>query len=213
MHFRNCGNTTSVGFETRTSFVRYDGQKTELFSQRWLGFQAGTSSRSITTLKTSQFRPAQSISAPSTKHKSTSILRPIIMQLDLQSAVEKVPFSTFAWAFAPKMLEIGLRRPRMTWVFLQHLSRAVRRFFRGPVAGNHRQHVFDPTGPQSPIGSKKTFFSIRSEIVIVFDPLGCHRIGSKKCRRWFSATGPLEKLQTALDRSWRKSTPFWGEED
>ena len=108
-------------------------------------------------------------------------LRPILMQLDLQS-VEKAPFSTFAWAFAPKMLEIGLPRLRMSWSFLQDLSKAVSRFSRGPVAGNHRH-----------------FFSIRSGIVIVFDPNG-----SKKCWRWFPATPSLEKREAALDRSWRK---------
>ena len=36
-------------------------------------------------------------------------LRPILTELDLQS-FEKVPFSTFASAFAPTMLEIGLPR-------------------------------------------------------------------------------------------------------
>ena len=59
----------------------------------------------------------------------------------------KVPFSTFAWAFAPKMLEIGLPRPRMIRSFLQDLcSGAVSRFSRCPVAGNHRRHFFHPTG-------------------------------------------------------------------
>ena len=67
------------------------------------------------------------------------------MQLDFHS-VEKVPFSAFAWTFAPKMLEIGLPRLRVNRSFLQDLSRAVSRFSRGPVAGNHRQHFFDPTG-------------------------------------------------------------------
>ena len=67
------------------------------------------------------------------------------MELDLQS-VEKVPFSTFGWALAPNKLEIGLPRLRMSRSFLQDLSRAVSRFSRGPVAGNHRRHFFDPTG-------------------------------------------------------------------
>ena len=43
---------------------------------------------------------------------------------------------------------------------------------------------------------------------VFFDPIGdCNGIwpsGSKKCWRWFPATGPLEKRETALDRSWRK---------
>ena len=129
-------------------------------------------------------------------------LRPILMQLDLQS-VEKIPFSTFAWAFAPEMWGTGLSRLRMSRSFLQDLSRAISRFSRGPVAGNHRQHFFDPTGSNTITSvhriDKKRFFSIRSGIAIVFDP-----VGSKKCWRWFSATGPLEKRETALDRSWRK---------
>ena len=41
-------------------------------------------------------------------------VRPILTPLDLQSV--QVPFSTFARVFAPKMLEIGLPRPRMTWL-------------------------------------------------------------------------------------------------
>ena len=67
------------------------------------------------------------------------------MQLDLQS-LEKAPFRTFAWAFAPKMLEIDLPCLRMNRSFLQDLSRAASRLSRGPVAGNHRQHFFDPIG-------------------------------------------------------------------
>ena len=44
-------------------------------------------------------------------------------------------------AFASKMLEIDLPRLRMSRSFLQDVSglRAVSRFSRGPVAGNHRQ--------------------------------------------------------------------------
>ena len=64
------------------------------------------------------------------------------MQLDLQS-VGKVPFSSFT---TRKMLAIGLHRLRISRSFLQHVSRAVSRFSRGPAAGNHRQHYFDPTG-------------------------------------------------------------------
>ena len=62
----------------------------------------------------------------------------------------------------------------MTWSFLQELSKAVSPLSRGPVAGNHRQHLFDPTGSntiRTPDRIEKTFFSIRSEIVIVFDPV------------------------------------------
>ena len=42
------------------------------------------------------------------------------MQLNLQS-IEKAPFSTFASAFAPKMLEIGLPRLRMNRSFLEYI--------------------------------------------------------------------------------------------
>ena len=67
------------------------------------------------------------------------------------------------------MMEIGLPRLRTTWSF-RHAKIYPELFpaspgAQGPVAGNHRQHFFDPTGLQSPIGSKKTFFAIRSEIV------------------------------------------------
>ena len=57
-----------------------------------------------------------------------------------------------------KCWKIGLPRLRISRRFLQDLSRAVCRFSSGLVAGNHRQHFFDPTGSsaiQSPIGSKK----------------------------------------------------------
>ena len=67
------------------------------------------------------------------------------MQLDVQS-VEKAAFSTFALAFAPKKLELGLARLGMSRSFLQDLSRAISRISRGPVAGNRRQHFFDPSG-------------------------------------------------------------------
>ena len=91
--------------------------------------------------------------------------RPIVIQLDLQS-VEKVPFGRFTLAFAPNMLEIGLPRLRMTWSFLQDLSRAVARFSTSRVAGNHRQHLFDPTGSDvitisNRVDRKKNNFSIR----------------------------------------------------
>ena len=43
----------------------------------------------------------------------TTFCRPILTQLEFQP-VEKVPFSTFAWDFTPKMLEIGLPRLRMS---------------------------------------------------------------------------------------------------
>ena len=92
------------------------------------------------------------------------------MQLDFHS-VEKVPFSAFAWTFAPKMLEIGLPRLRVNRSFLQDLSRAVSRFSRGPVAGNHRQHFCDPTG------SNKITIPDRIEKNVIFDLMDdCDRI-------------------------------------
>ena len=118
------------------------------------------------------------------------------MQFELQP-VEKVSFSKFAWAFAPKMLEIGLPRLGMTWSFLQGLSRAVSSFSRGGVAGNHRQHVFDPT--------RSSTITISDRIEKKKSVGDCNPVGSKKCWRWFPATGSLEKRETALDRSWRKS--------
>ena len=94
------------------------------------------------------------------------------------------------------MLQIGLPCLRKNRSFLQDLSRAISRFSRGPVAGNHRQHFFNPTG------SNTITISDRSQ---KNDPIGdCNPVGSKKCWRWFPATRPLEKRETALDRSWRK---------
>ena len=104
------------------------------------------------------------------------------MHLDLQS-VKKVPFGTFERAFAPKKLEIGLPRLSMNHSFLQHVSRAASRFSRGPVAGNHRQHSFDPTGSNTITISdrieKKRFFRSdgRLQSYLNFDPMGdCSRI-------------------------------------
>ena len=77
------------------------------------------------------------------------------MKLDLQS-VEKVAFSTFAWALASKILEIGLPRLKISCNFLQDLSRAVSRFPKGPVSGNHCQYFFDPTGSNT--NALNTFF-------------------------------------------------------
>ena len=77
------------------------------------------------------------------------------------------------------MLEIGLPRLRMSRNFLLDLARAVSRFSRGPVAGNRRQHFFDPTGSNTittPDRIGKNVISIPWTIAIVFDP-----VGSKKC--------------------------------
>ena len=73
-------------------------------------------------------------------------LRPILMQLDLQS-VEKVLLWSIQYvhmSFAP--LENGLPRLKMSRTLLQDPCRAPSRFSRSSVAGNHRQHFFDPTG-------------------------------------------------------------------
>ena len=130
-----------------------------------------------------------------------SILWPLLMQSDLRS-VGIGAIGAFARAFAPKMCETAVSRFRMTWTFLQDLSRAVSRFSRCLFAGNHLRCFSIQLGQirlQSPIGMKKTYFPIRSLIVIVFNP-----VGSEKYRRLFLATGHLKKRETALDRSWRR---------
>ena len=113
------------------------------------------------------------------------------------SPFKKYP-SVRSHEFSSEMLDIGLAR-RMSRSFLQDLSRAVSRFSRGPVAGNHRQHFFDPTG-------SNTITNVhRIEKMFFFDPIGnCNPVGSKKRWRWFPVTGPLEKREAALGRSWRK---------
>ena len=105
-------------------------------------------------------------------------LRPLLIQSGLQS-VGNGAISTFARAFAPKVCETAVSRPRMTWTFLRDLSRAVSRFFRCPVAGNYLGYFSDPTGSNTitirdRIG-KKRFFPIQSGIVIIFDPVGSER--------------------------------------
>ena len=88
------------------------------------------------------------------------VMRPIITQLDLQS-VQKVPFGTFAWAFAPNTLEIGPPRLRMTWSFLQDLSRAVSRFSRAQwqeITVSTFSIQLVQIRLQSSVGSKKNVF-------------------------------------------------------
>ena len=68
------------------------------------------------------------------------------------------------------------------------ISRAVSRFSMAPVAGNHRQHFFDPTGSNTitfPIGSKKTSISIRWAI-------NCYGI-------WHTW---IEKMLTVISCNW-----------
>ena len=72
-------------------------------------------------------------------------LRPLLMQSDLQSVGDGA-IGTFTRAFAPKMCETAAPRLRMTWTVLQDLSRAVSRFSRYPVTGNHLRYFSDPTG-------------------------------------------------------------------
>ena len=96
------------------------------------------------------------------------------MQLDLQSVEKYLQYVRMS--VCPKMLEVGLPPLRMSRSFLQDLSRAVSRFSRGPVAGNHLQHFFDPTGSNTIIIvhqiEKNVFFD-----PIFFDPIGgCNRI-------------------------------------
>ena len=74
------------------------------------------------------------------KTEFVRIVRPFLMQLDLQS-IEKVPFGT-SWALPPKMLKRGLPRLRIRRSFLQALSRAVSRFSRASAAGNHRHSFY-----------------------------------------------------------------------
>ena len=92
------------------------------------------------------------------------------MQSGLQ-AVENGAIGTFARHFGPKMGETAVSCLRMTWTFLQDLSRAVLRFSRCPVAGNHLRYFSDPTGSNT--------ITIRDRIGknVFSDPIGgCNRI-------------------------------------
>ena len=141
------------------------------------------------------------------------------MQLDLQS-VEKVSFSTFAWVFTPKMLKIWASSP-------QNDSGAFSKIY---------PELFAASGAQLQEITVSTFSIQLGQYDFLFDP-----VGSKKCWRWFPATGPLEKRETSksyltqLDRnsadgdylqlgpwrSWKQlwidlgesSDSLWGEED
>ena len=64
------------------------------------------------------------------------------MQSDSQSVGNGV-ISTFARAFAPKKCKTAVSHLRMTWTFLQDLSRAVSRFSMRPVARNHLGYFYD----------------------------------------------------------------------
>ena len=103
------------------------------------------------------------------------------MQSDLLS-VGNGAIGTFARAFGANMFETAVSRLRTSyWTLLQDLSRAVSRFSRCPVAGNHLRYFSDPTGSNTitirdRIG-KKTLFPIQSGIVIVIDPVGPEKYG------------------------------------
>ena len=102
-------------------------------------------------------------------------------------------------SFCPENIRNWFSSPQSDLEFLQDLARAVSPFSRGPVGGNHRQPFFDPTGLLTIPDRIVFFFDPIGEIVIVFDP-----VGYKMCWRLFPATGPQGKLETAMDRSWRK---------
>ena len=132
------------------------------------------------------------------------LLRPILTQLDLQS-VDEVFFSTFAWAFARKMLgkwsSSRQNESEVSPKSIQSCFRASPGAQLQEISVSTFSTQLSQTRLQSPIGSKitkKTFFSIRWTIVIVFDP-----VGSKQCWRRFPANRPLQNRETALHRSWR----------
>ena len=96
-----------------------------------------------------------------------------------------------SWTCSPLKKYLSVRShellPRTRWKLVSLASEWVGVFSK----------IYPELFPASPWS--QTIFSIRSGNAIVFDP-----VGSKKCWRWFPATGPLEKRETALDRSWRK---------
>ena len=139
-------------------------------------------------------------------------VRPILMQLDLLF-VEKVPFSTFAWAYAPKMLEISLPRLRMAWTFSKIYPEL---FSVSPVAQLQKITVctfsiqyddiqVDQIRLQSPIGSKRTFFSIRSGIMAQLD--------RKRADGDFLQLGPWRNGEQLWIDVGEKPKSFWGDED
>ena len=105
---------------------------------------------------------------------------PILMQLDLQS-VEEVPFQYVRTSFCPENVGNWSASPRNDLGFS---PRSVQTELFPASPGAHLQEITVSTFSiqlgqirlQPPIGSTKTFFSIRWTIVIVFDP-----VESKKC--------------------------------
>ena len=72
-------------------------------------------------------------------------VRLVLVQLDLQS-VEKVHFSTFAWAYAPKTLEIDLPRLSMSRSFLEDPSRVYPLLHGSSSCRKSPSALLDPTG-------------------------------------------------------------------
>ena len=100
------------------------------------------------------------------------LVRPILMQLDSQS-VEKVPFSTFVRAFAPKIKGMWSFSPQNESELSPRSIQSCFPFSRGSVAGDHRPHFFDPTGSNT-----ITIIPNRIEKKRFFDPIGgCNNIG------------------------------------
>ena len=91
--------------------------------------------------------------------------RPILMQLDLQSLEKNsreysCVFQYVGMSFCPENVGNWFSSP-------QNESSAVSRFSRGPAAGNHRQHIFDPTGSETitipdGIENPSTFFRAKA---------------------------------------------------
>ena len=107
------------------------------------------------------------------------------MQSDLQSVGNNGAIGTFTQDFASTMCEVAVSRLRMNWTIVQDLSRAVpaspgaqlTQLVAGITFGIFPIQL-GQIRLQTPIGSEKTYFPIRSLIVIVFEP-----VGSEKHRR------------------------------
>ena len=110
---------------------------------------------------------------------STALFRTILMMLGLQS-VEKVHFSTFAWALRRNCWKLVFFASELAGAF-SNIYPELFPFFRGPVAGNQREIQQAQIRLQSSIASEKSFF--RSDRGM--------QSYLKKRWRWFPATGPL----------------------
>ena len=139
------------------------------------------------------------------------------MQFELQP-VEKVSFSKFAWAFAPKMLEIGLPRLGMNWRFLPWIYPEL--FSASPGAQLQEITVstlsirsgvstFSIQLGNNPRLDRKNVFSIRSEILIVFDT----QLDRNSADRDFLQLGPWRSGKQLWTDYGETSKSFWREED